>query len=77
MNSPSNNTPDMNSTNVTAQIEKQYARMKQVQLREGIPSAAVRKDRLQRCIDLLVDHKDELSKALEQDFGGRSPNLTQ
>ena len=77
MNSPSNNTPDINSSNVTAQIEAQYARMKQVQLREGIPNAAVRKDRLQRCINLLVDHKDELSKALEQDFGGRSPNLTQ
>ena len=62
----------MNSADITAQIEAQYTHMKQVQLREGIPSAAVRKDRLQRCINLLVDHKDELSKALEQDFGGRS-----
>lgn len=67
----------MNGIDITAQIEAQYIHMKQVQLREGIPSAAVRKDRLQRCINLLVDHKDELSKALEQDFGGRSPNLTQ
>ena len=51
MNSPSNNAPDMNSTDITAHIEAQYTHMKQVQLREGIPSAAVRKDRLQRCIN--------------------------
>tara|TARA_B100000767_G_scaffold274580_1_gene308060 strand:- start:125 stop:1567 length:1443 start_codon:yes stop_codon:yes gene_type:complete len=71
------NSPELNSADIATQIEAQYAHMKKVQLREGMPSAAVRKDRLQRCIDLLVDHKDELSSALEQDFGGRSPNLTQ
>jgi coniferyl-aldehyde dehydrogenase len=35
-------------------------------------SAAVRKDRLQRCINMLVDHGDALCDALSDDFGHRS-----
>ncbi len=35
-------------------------------------SAAVRKDRLQRCIALLVDHGEALCDAVSEDFGHRS-----
>lgn len=67
----------MNSPDIAAQLQIQFAHMKQQQLAEGIPDAATRKDRLQRVINLLVDNKDILSTTLSDDFGGRSPNLTQ
>jgi coniferyl-aldehyde dehydrogenase len=38
---------------------------------EGAVSVAVRKDRLQRVIDLLVQHNDALCEAMGADFGGR------
>jgi coniferyl-aldehyde dehydrogenase len=38
---------------------------------EGPVSVAVRKDRLQRVIDLLVQHNDALCEAMGADFGGR------
>ncbi len=38
---------------------------------EGPVSAATRKDRLQRVIDLLVKHNDALCEAMGADFGGR------
>ena len=40
---------------------------------EGPVSAATRKDRLQRVIDMLVKHCDPFCAAMEADFGGRSP----
>lgn len=40
---------------------------------EGPVSAATRKDRLQRAIDMLVKHCDPFCAAMEADFGGRSP----
>lgn len=45
---------------------------KLAQLQSGEPSAATRRDRLDRCIALLVDHQDELVDALDADFGGRA-----
>jgi coniferyl-aldehyde dehydrogenase len=51
-------------------------RQKQAQLREGPPGAAVRIDRIDRCIGLLVDHAVELAEALDQDFGGRSKDYS-
>ena len=42
------------------------------QLRDGAPSAAIRIDRLNRCIALLVDHRSEIEAALDADFGARS-----
>ncbi len=38
---------------------------------EGPVSAAARRDRLQRVIDLLVKHNDALCEAMGEDFGGR------
>ncbi len=39
--------------------------------------AAVRKDRLQRALKLILDHKDGFVKALSDDFGHRSAEMTQ
>ncbi len=49
---------------------------KQAQLRQGPPSAALRKDRLTRCIALLLSHQDDLVSAIDADFGARSRDMT-
>ncbi len=67
----------MNSPDIAAQLQIQFNHMKQLQLSEGIPDAATRKARLQRCIDLMVDHRQDFAAALNEDFAGRSPNLSQ
>ena len=43
---------------------------------EGPVALATRIDRLDRCIALLVDHKDEICAAVEKDFGCRSSYVT-
>lgn len=43
---------------------------------EGSASHAVRIDRLDRCLALLVDHQDAICDALDTDFGGRSRHVT-
>lgn len=45
-------------------------------LRDGPPAASVRKARIDRCVTLLVDHKEEIVEAVSADFGARSPVLT-
>lgn len=64
-------------------IEESKARMrtllelqKRAQTLKGPPSAALRKDRLTRCITLLLSHHDELVAAIESDFGARSRDMT-
>ena len=49
---------------------------KLAQLRQGPPSAALRKDRLTRCVTLLLSHQDDLVSAIDADFGARSPDMT-
>jgi len=51
-------------------------RQKQAYIRDGIPSAAVRIDRINRAIGLLVDHGDALCEAMCEDFGHRSVDLS-
>ncbi len=55
------------------QLQAQLAAMKKIQRAEGPVSAAVRKDRLQRAINLFVNHVDEFTEASSKDFGGRPP----
>jgi coniferyl-aldehyde dehydrogenase len=52
------------------------ARQRAAQLRDGAPPAAIRIDRLNRCIALLVDHRREIEAALNADFGARSAQAT-
>ncbi|URL58252.1 coniferyl aldehyde dehydrogenase [Luteibacter flocculans] len=46
-------------------------RQKLAQLNDGSPSAALRIDRLDRAIGLLVDHAADIADALREDFGHR------
>ncbi|MCX2980350.1 coniferyl aldehyde dehydrogenase [Halieaceae bacterium IMCC14734] len=66
----------MDTENSVLVMEADLQRLRQAQRDDGFPNAAVRKDRLQRCIDLLVDHQDALVAALDKDYGGRSPYLS-
>ncbi len=43
---------------------------------EGLPSLAVRRDRLSRALDLLLTHQKELCQAAAEDFGRRPEVLT-
>ncbi len=45
-------------------------------MRDGPPSEAARRDRIDRAIDLLVDHQLELAAALDEDFSGRAYEQT-
>lgn len=47
-------------------------RQKQAYIRDGIPSAEVRIDRIDRAIGILVDHGEALCEAMVADFGHRS-----
>ena len=51
-------------------------RQRAAQLRDGAPSAAIRIDRLNRCIALLVDNRAQIETALNADFGARSRQAT-
>ena len=51
-------------------------RQRAAQLRDGAPSAAIRIDRLNRCIAILVDNRGEIEAALNTDFGARSRQVT-
>jgi len=48
------------------------AKQKAAQIRDGIPSEQIRKDRIDRAIALLVDHREALGEAMSADFGHRS-----
>ena len=47
-------------------------RQKAAHLRDGPPNAEQRIERIDRCIGLLVDYRDEIEAALNEDFGNRS-----
>lgn len=64
-------------------IEETKARMrsildlqKRLNIAKGPPDARLRKDRLTRCIDLLLTHRTEFLDALDTDFGARSRDMS-
>src|ERR1700728_4846853 len=61
---------------VRASLNALLVKQRAAQLRDGAPSAAIRIDRLNRCIALLVDHRSEIETALNADFGARSSHVT-
>lgn len=65
---PGNRPTDVSKDVLLASLE----RMKKAWLREGEVTAAVRRDRIERAISLLVDYKDRLVDAMCDDFGHRS-----
>ena len=52
------------------------ARQKAAHLRDGPATAQTRISRIDRCINLLVEHRSDIEAALTADFGARSPDLT-
>jgi coniferyl-aldehyde dehydrogenase len=58
------------------QLRAQIDAMKQAQLDAGPPSAALRKDRIDRAIDLLRTHKEALVEAINADYGNRGRQQT-
>src|ERR1700735_2521711 len=61
---------------VPASLNALLTKQRAAQLRDGTPSAAIRIDRLNRCIALLVDHRSDIEAALSADFGARSSHVT-
>lgn len=59
-----------------AEMHRILERQKAAHLRDGAPSPAVRKDRINRCIALLVDNANAIAAALDQDFGARSRDMS-
>jgi coniferyl-aldehyde dehydrogenase len=55
-----------------ARLNQILAIQKAAQLRDGIPSAEVRINRIDRCIGLLVDHAEQIVDALSEDFSCRA-----
>ena len=66
----------MNSAVTPNLMQAQLQRLRDAQRAGGFPNANTRKERLQRCIDLLVENQDDLVIALDEDYGGRSPYLS-
>ena len=55
-----------------ARLHAVFARQCQSFAADGIPSLAVRRDRIDRAIGMLVDHRQALCEALSEDFSNRS-----
>ena len=66
----------MNSVVTPDAMQVQLQRLRKAQRAGGFPDANTRKDRLQRCINLLVENQEDLVTALDEDYGGRSPYLS-
>ncbi len=68
---------------VDPSIEETKARMsatidiqKRANIAKGPPDARLRKDRLSRCIELLLTHREEFVDAMNADFGARSRDMS-
>lgn len=61
---------------VKVELERILAKQQAAFLAEGSVSYETRINRLDRCLDLLVDNQDAICDALDADYGGRSPRMT-
>lgn len=59
-----------------ARMHSVLERQKRAHERRGPPNAALRTDRLTRCISLLLTHTDDFVEAIQSDFGARSRDMT-
>src|SRR5208282_995430 len=53
-----------------------FAAQRAAFLRDGIPTAESRIDRIDRAISLLIDHKRAICDAMSEDFSSRAPEQT-
>ncbi|MEJ6010813.1 aldehyde dehydrogenase family protein [Novosphingobium aquae] len=58
-------------------LEEIFAAMRQACTAEPVPSLAIRRDRLERCIFLLRKAEDDICAALSADYGSRPAIVTQ
>jgi coniferyl-aldehyde dehydrogenase len=72
MNKPVQPAAEETKARMRAILESQ----KRAQMAKGPPDARLRKDRLTRCVDLLLTHQDDFVAALNEDFGARSPDMS-
>ena len=49
---------------------------KKLNIEEGAPDYKLRIDRLDRCIAMVQEHKDQIIKVLQEDFGNRDPVMS-
>jgi coniferyl-aldehyde dehydrogenase len=63
----SESVPDTGAAQLQALLDAQRAAF----VAEGVPSAAVRRNRIERLTLLLLEHADQLTAALSEDFGNR------
>ncbi|MDO8379128.1 coniferyl aldehyde dehydrogenase [Phenylobacterium sp.] len=59
-----------------ASMNALLAKQKAAHLRDGAPTAEQRIARIDRCIGLLIDHREAIEQALNTDFGSRSREAT-
>ena len=64
------------SAAVLERINRVLAMQKRANAAKGPPSAALRRDRLTRCVSMLLTHQDDLVEAIQSDFGARSRDMT-
>lgn len=59
-------------TDAVADVRQAHERLRRAWAAEPSPTAAVRRDRLDRLVKLIQRHRDELCDAISRDFGGRA-----
>lgn len=73
---PSVPSPETGATIPVARPGEILELQKHAQLRDGPPSAAVRRERIDRLIGMLVDHSGPIAAAIDADFGGRAKTVS-
>jgi len=63
----------MDTNPTKPQLEAMLAKQRTAQLRDGPPGAAVRQNRIDRLIDMLLSNDSAFVEAMRLDFGHRSP----
>jgi|TARA_B110000438_G_scaffold298740_1_gene347547 coniferyl-aldehyde dehydrogenase len=64
------------NTSVIAEMTRVLDLQKQLNISEGSPSAALRLDRLDRCIAMVESHRKEIVASMQDDFGNRDPVMS-
>jgi coniferyl-aldehyde dehydrogenase len=66
----------INGATQSQALNQVLAKQRAAHLRDGAPTAKQRIDRIDRCIRLLIDHEQEIVRALNSDFGNRPAEVT-
>ena len=61
---------------VIKQMHKVLKDQKDLNIREGNPSYEIRIDRLNRCISMIQNYKNQIINSLQEDFGNRDPVMS-